>query len=98
TALISGDATISRQSLNACRAPQACRAASALSGRVVQTAVNSTSALARAAGKCERDDQVPLTLAPISASRIFPAISPSPSARLRKNPRLLYCSLEQRRI
>ena len=46
----------------------------ALAALVLQTAVSSTSALARNAGRCERADQVPLTLAPIRPSRIFCAL------------------------
>jgi hypothetical protein len=66
------------------RAPQARSAASALSALVVQTAVNSTSVLACSAGRWERADQVPLTLAPISPSRTLSAMI----ASLLRNPRL----------
>jgi hypothetical protein len=65
-----------RQSSNANRAPHARRVASALSARLVQTAVNSTSELACNAGTWERADQVPLTLAPIRPNRILFAMLP----------------------
>jgi hypothetical protein len=42
---------------------------------VVQTAVRSTSWLSCTAGRCDRDDQVPLTLAPISPKRILSAMA-----------------------
>ena len=48
--------------------------------RVVHTAVNSTSELACNAGRWERADQVPVTLAPINPSRILSAISLPPCA------------------
>jgi hypothetical protein len=57
--------------VNASFAPNALRASSALSGLVVQTAVSSTSGLARNAGKWEREAQVERTLAPIKPSRIL---------------------------
>jgi hypothetical protein len=57
--------------VNASFAPNALRASSALSGLVVQTAVSSTSGLARSAGKCDWEAQVDLTLAPINPKRIL---------------------------
>src|SRR5438132_1433719 len=62
--------------------PQAWRAASALSALVVRTAVNSTSVLACTAGRWDRADHVPLTLAPIRPNRILSGMSLPP----RENP------------
>src|ERR1700747_638878 len=81
TASTSGEAIILRQSSKASRAPQVRRAASALSARVVHTAVNSTSELARTAGRWDRADQVPVTLAPSRPSLILPTISHPPKPR-----------------
>src|SRR5262245_43343814 len=67
---MSFDATISRKSANASFAPNASRAASAVSRRVVQTAVSSTSGLACSAGKCDCAAQVERTLAPMNPRRI----------------------------
>ncbi len=49
-------------------------------------AASSTSALACNAGRCERADQVPCTLAPIRPSQLLSAISPASRQNFR-NPR-----------
>src|SRR5215471_1382354 len=52
-------------------APYFCAEASALSGRVVQTAVNSTSGLATRAGRWARGAHPTLGLAPMTPRRIL---------------------------
>src|SRR5262249_497068 len=74
----SGEATIFRKSVNASFAPKALSAASAVSERVVQTAVNSTSGLASSAGKCDWEAQVERTLAPTNPRRILSAMMHAP--------------------
>ena len=78
TASISGEATIARKSWKASFAPNAWRASSALSGLVVQTAVNSTSGLASSAGKCDWEAQFERTLAPTNPKRILCAMTHAP--------------------
>src|SRR5262245_44306232 len=75
---MSFDATISRKSVNASFAPNALRAASAVSRRVVQTAVSSTSGLASSAGKCDCAAQVAPTFAPMNPRRILSAMKRPP--------------------
>jgi hypothetical protein len=69
---------MARKSWKASFAPNAWRASSALSGRVVQTAVSSTSGLASSAGKCDWEAQVARTLAPTNPRRILCAMQHPP--------------------